>query len=52
MTNSIKQINSLIQIWLHFVTIKPSENHINIRTYNKLHNYLHPVYWLATDVSA
>jgi len=32
MTNSVKQISPLVQIWLPFPAIKPSASHINIRT--------------------
>jgi hypothetical protein len=41
MTNSVKQVNSLVKIWLLFSAIKQSASHSNICTYKKLHNYLH-----------
>ena len=52
LTNSVKQVNSLVQIWLPYSNIKTSASHFNIRTYKKLHNYPHPFHLLAIEVSA
>jgi hypothetical protein len=52
LTNSVKQVSSLVQIWLPFPAIKPSASHLNIPTCKKSHNYPHPFHWLAIDVSA